>query len=434
MKKLIALLLAFVMVLGMVACTASEPANESANKPAQEDTNVPADDSGEVETEPVTLRVATFRYDDEEIFAEIIKMFNDQYPWITIEWETNADQDAYYQNLLADAADGKMPDVFDLHDKQMSAYYAEGLLMPQDDMAYLSSYANGALVTTSIDGVNYGFANACNLICVLYNKDVFNDLGLNVPTTFAEFQSVCEALKAAGYGGLVYPGGGTSSWMRNSMLVTCAGSEAARAVQEGQDDNTIDDVTSVAGVDVALNTIQALVENDLLYDAYEATTMDQAISMFAQEMCAMFINGTWLFGTKADQFPDVNTGIFNLPTLADNGKYYGEAAQVSCISASTKHEEAAKLWVEFLATPEISSYYCSNAKMISTIEGVGLDFEGGEDLSAALEQGVNLLMAPALENKELWEDSWKDMFNSVLYGEATAEEAIKTHNENLLLS
>jgi len=56
MKKLIALLLALVMVFGMVACGGA-PETKETEAPAANETEAPAAEGGEVEVTDVTLKV-----------------------------------------------------------------------------------------------------------------------------------------------------------------------------------------------------------------------------------------------------------------------------------------------------------------------------------------------------------------------------------------
>lgn len=423
MKKLLALLLALVMVFSMVACGAKdEPAPEAAPETAPE----AAPEAAEPVAEPVTIRVASYRSEDEAIYQEMIKMFNEQYPHITVELDLNPDQTSYYQNIQADLLEGSAADVFDMHSNVDYVTYAqEGILLPQDDMAYMANYQEGAKAISSVDGSNYGFINAYNMIAILYNKTIFEKEGLSEPANFDEFVALCKTLRDKGYGGVSYPGGAVSyNWLMNAILNISAGSDGFKDLIEGMDSGKYTDITTIPGVADGLKTAQAYRDNKIFYDASEATALDQCLSLFAQEMAPMMMMGTWTFGTRDTDFPGLDVGVFAIPTLANNGEHYGEAAQITVINAATENVEAAKLWVEFKASVEASSYYCSNAKMISTIEGVGLDFEGGDVLAEAAANGINLLPTYTRNNKDYWNSNWKELQNGLVYGDLNYDDAI----------
>lgn len=441
MKKVIALLLALAMMLSMVACASNgetvetTPPEESSDTDTSvvEETAGKPEEPAETEPDPVTIRVSTYRFEDEAIYGEMVKMFQEKYPWVTVEMEFNADQSSYDQNLAADIMDGKAADVFDMHTNEIFMSYArEGVLLPMDDMDFLTSYQDGAKAISSVDGSNYGFINSYNMISVLYNKAIFEEVGVSEPATFDEFVSICKTLRDAGYGGVAYPGGAVSYvWLINALLTISLGSDGYKDLIEGMDSGKYTDITGIPGVAEALQTAQAYRDNNILYDASEATALDQCMSLFAQGMAPMMINGTWVFGTKESDFPDIDAGVFALPTLLNSGEHYGEGGQVTVINAASANIEAAKLWVEFIASPEGSSYYCSNAKMISTIEGVGLEYEGGDVLSAAAANGINLLPTYTRNNKDYWNSAWKDLQNGLVYGDWNYEEAIADYTEFL---
>ena len=62
--------------------------------------------------------------------------------------------------------------------------------------------------------------------------------------------------------------------------------------------------------------------------------------------------------------------------------------------------------------------------MISTIEGVGLDFEGGDVLAEAAANGINLLPTYTRNNKDYWNSNWKELQNGLVYGDMNYDEAI----------
>ena len=422
MKRIISLALVLIMTLCAIACASGEGA------------------AGE----PVTIRVATYRAEDEAIYAELVKMFNAQHPEITVEMEFNADQASYEQNLQADIMNGTAPDVFDMHtDKTYVSYAQDGHLLPQDDMSYVASYQAGAKEISSVDGKNYGFINAYNMISVLYNKEIFAKENLSEPADFDAFLTLYKTLREKGYGGVSYPGGAVSyNWLCNALLTICLGGNGFKDLIEGMDSGKYTDITQLPGLPEALKSAQAYRDNGVFYDGAEATALDQCISLFAQEKAPMMMMGTWTFGTRDTDFPGLDVGVFALPMVFTNidtawhfgqynGKNYAGGAQVTTISAASENVDAAKLWVEFLASPEASSYYCSNAKMISTIEGVTLDFEGGEVLAAAAANGVEVLPTYTRNNKDLWNEDWKVLLNGLVFGDLDYDSAIQEYVDTL---
>ena len=152
-------------------------------------------------------------------------------------------------------------------------------------------------------------------------------------------------------------------------------------------------------------------DNDLFYTAWEGITYEAGMSLYAQEKTAVAYSGTYIFGEKDKYFPNIDTGFFAIPTYGNTGLSYAEGAQCACIFSGGKNLGAAKLWVEFLATPEISEYFCSNSKMLSTLNGVTPNYDEAEMIINSC-NGYAARQIVELKNDEYWQTG----YNSVLEG------------------
>lgn len=435
-KKMMALLLTIVMLVCLAACGGSEMGNKDGNGNFDPGTtpedgydwSAGADGSGG----EVTLRVATWRKNDLPYYEEIVRRFEETYDWITVELEINADSSSYSTNLQADIMSGTAPDVFDLHaGDKMVAYAQEGIIAPQTDFDYMNHYNEGAKKITTINGDNYGYMNAYNYFGFLYNKDIFEEEGVTVPKTPEEMIAVVNKLKAAGYGGAVMAGAtyGASA-ITNSTFLICLGTNGFAAMQNGLDDGSITDLAAVPGVSEAYETMQTYTENDIWYNAYAGISYEAGLSLFAQEKSAIVYCGSYMFGEKDNYCPDINMGFFPVPTYANNGMTYAEAAQTSLINAASQHLGAAKLWIEFLATAEISEYYCTNAKMLSTIDGVEPNFEEAEELLAS-SSGYAIRPVTEPENYEYWGSGFGQIAYAVIFEGKDWEDLVFLFNKKL---
>lgn len=410
MKKLIALLTAATMVFGTVACGNGGTSDENGGDEAGSklDWTKGATASGG----DVTLRVATWRTSDKPYYEEIIKRFEEKYDWIDVELEITGDSNSYYTNLQADIMSGTAPDVFDMHSNTTILSYVEaGSLAPQTDFDYMKNYNEVAKSITTLNGENYGYMNAYNYFGFLYNKAIFEKVGVTVPTTPEEFIDVMNKLKAAGYGGVAYPGKTVNDRIIEGTLLCSLGAEGYESFMKGIDDGSITDISEVDGVAKAFDTIQYYMDNDLFYTAWEGITYEAGMSLYAQEKTAVAYSGTYIFGEKEKYFPNIDTGFFAIPTYANSGLSYAEGAQCACINSAGNNLGAAKLWVEFLATPEISEYFCSNSRMLSTLNGVTPKFDEAEMIVNSC-TGYAARQIVEFEHDEYWQTG----YNSVLEG------------------
>ncbi|NMB23944.1 MAG: extracellular solute-binding protein [Firmicutes bacterium] len=94
--------------------------------------------------------------------------------------------------------------------------------------------------------------------------------------------------------------------------------------------------------------------------------------LFAQEMAAMFLAGSYELGTLAQMNPELEIGAFVIPpssahepktmTMYVDGSYG--------MNAATKHPEAALAFVQFLASKEYGTMFTETLQQISAVPGV----------------------------------------------------------------
>lgn len=178
MKKLLALVLALVMCMGLVTVSAS------ADSEKPEKITIFVD--GTVLTEPNGQAEFIARWEElSGIELEIIQ----------------PDHDAYYDVMQQQIASGEWPDVMILSSTYYAAYASEGVLWDMTDAWENSKTKNSGrfkgdsvIEGLKIDGRLYGFADAFGGGCVTYVKKAWLDkVGLTAPTTWEEYAAMCDA-------------------------------------------------------------------------------------------------------------------------------------------------------------------------------------------------------------------------------------------------
>ena len=185
MKKLIALVLAMVMVLALAACAPSTPDTPSTTAP--KDTN-PASTPDTTPVEPaaddVELKLWTYpvgNWGDQATVDALIADFNAVYPNIHVSVEyldyTNGD-DKVNTAIEGNAA----PDlVFEGPERLVANWGAKGLLVDLSDLmdseAAGKMYAATKSSCTSADGAMYEFPVCQTAHCMAINRDVFEAAG-----------------------------------------------------------------------------------------------------------------------------------------------------------------------------------------------------------------------------------------------------------------
>ena len=126
--------------------------------------------------------------------------FMEENPDIKIEVETRpqgADGDNVVKTRLAT---GEMDDLFQYNSGSlMQALSPDDTLVNLSDEAYVDKFDETFVESVSTDDGVYGVPMGQSMAgAVIYNKDIYAELGLEIPTTWDEFIANSEAIKAAG--------------------------------------------------------------------------------------------------------------------------------------------------------------------------------------------------------------------------------------------
>ncbi len=237
MKKLIALLLAAVMVFALAACgqqaaaPAAAPAAPAAEKPAEA---APAADAapaaaGEIVINFPSIWVGT---DSKAAYmAQLIDAFNAENAGaIKVVVEEQTDYQAYRDKIRTTITTGAAPDLCILDTTfDIKAYAESGKFMdltPYLDAGWGDSFVDGAFDAWAVDGKVSILPFESAVFPLIYNTKIFNEIGWDhFPATYDEFFQFCEDAKAKGYNAMGQMAGDNawSSMLWYSLIVEAIG-------------------------------------------------------------------------------------------------------------------------------------------------------------------------------------------------------------------
>ena len=178
-KRLVGLLLTGIMAMSLVVgCSGgSEGSGDSEGSGGEE----------------VTLRWMQFQVEYAEQVKNMAKAYEEEHPNVKIEVEVIGDD--YYDILKTKASSGDMPDVF------MTAGYNEintykEYITDLSDQDFVENIADGAKECVSLDGKVVGLPVQMSGNGIVYNKKIFKDNDLEIPTTVSELEEVCKVLES----------------------------------------------------------------------------------------------------------------------------------------------------------------------------------------------------------------------------------------------
>ncbi len=216
------------------------------------------------------------------------------------------------------------------------------------------------------DGI-YALPYVANAAGVLYNKDMFEEHGWEIPETWSEFTALCEQIESEGIQPLYL--GYKDTWTClapwNALAVGLTPSDTCAQVNQGNTTFT-DNYREVAEKTEAL--LQYAEPNPYAYGYNDACTA------FARGESAMYTIGNYAIPQIKSVNPDMNIDSFTFPANEaeeDNVLNSGIDLQF-CVMKETKNKEAVYEVLRFLYEDETINIYLDDQGGIACKEG---DFE-----------------------------------------------------------
>ena len=359
------------------------------------------------------LVIESWRNDDLPIWQQkIIPAFEAKHPDIKLKFQPTAPKE-YNSALNAKLDGGTAGDIITCRPFDASLQlFTRGKLENLSGMPELKNYPEFALAAWSTDDGKSTFCIPVASVIhgFMYNKDIFKELGLEVPKTEAEFYAVLDKIKENGsYVPLAM--GTVDQWEAATMGYNNIGptywkGEAGRkAIMDGTAKLT--DAPYVQPFEEIARW------KPYLGDGFEAQSYPDSQNLFTLGRAAIYPTGSWEispFGKDA-QF---ELGAFKPPVQNAGDKcYITDHVDLGIgINAASPNKEAAKAFVEWVGTKEFAELY-SNAlpgffslsKEPITLENpIAKEFVGWrEECEATIRLPYQILSrgTPNLEN-DLW--------------------------------
>ena len=327
----------------------------------------------------VTIRLVHYMGEQakRDALDAMLERFNAEYPNIHVDIETvtSSSYIASYKNYIAA---GEAPDLFFGKPQNMTEFIEGGYFKDITGEPYLANVNPLLVKECTVNGGVYGFPIDTQVKAVFYNKKMFEEYGLKVPTTKDEFIAVCDAFMDKGVYPLVQP----YNFIHGVFHMLDA-FFTSMAVETGNQNVWMD----------SQNGVKDLTGNPMVKEAFEffskmasykepgdnAVDQTQGIQNFAAGLRPMYINGGWLMGDVLAAAPDGEFGMFPMPWSNDpaQNKIWVGIDDCFIVSSSTEHpEEVAKLLSSF-ASDESSEIWLNTANLMSSNVNVPVDNANG---------------------------------------------------------
>lgn len=436
-KKLFAVLMSAVMVLGLAACggTSEEAGQSGVEEQAGQG-------AAQGEEEQITLRMAWWgsqtRHD---ITTQVIEMYEEEHPNINIEYEFYSFDD-YFTKLKTLVASDQVWDIFQL---------GGNFPMYMDKIYFLNEFIESGVVdvseipeaylqiTQDTDGNQIGLSNGLNTYGIAYDVDMFNEAGVPLPTenwTWDDYADAAMKIKEntghygssgftssefiAGCSTYIGQQGKVGEYAFFNLDLTGMGFEDP-SMLEGYIQMRADLINAGASPDAGAEMEISNIENDFLVTG-EAGMTWVAVNQFPTiyDICAA--EGRTL-------------GLAPLPRVTADGPSGAaiQSSQMLCVSQDSQHKEAAAAFISWFQ----NSVECNN--VLRGERGIPVNNQVREALKADLTDGQKIMydfvdlvgtfevpdkinvLSPDGQDQVV--DQYRNYIQQVVAGEITAKEA-----------
>ena len=299
-------------------------------------------------------------------WAEAIKVFEEEHPGVTIEFEEKSfEQIQQTAGMILSSDEG--PDIMEYNKGNATTglLSSQGLLTDitavADERGWTDMLSPSLATTAQYDesgvmgsGNWFGIPNYGEFVTVYYNKAMFEDAGLEVPTSLDEMVEVmdtfvAEGVTPLGMAGAEYPAGQLFYQLTLSQV----------------DRQWITDYQMFTGpVDWQGPELTFGAETFAEWVDAGYVASDSA-SLKAEDMGVAFINGTypmmvsgsWWYGRLVDEIDGFEWGVFNFPGNTFNA---GSSGNLWVVPTNSKAPELAYDFIDITMRPEIQAILGNN--------------------------------------------------------------------------
>ncbi|MEK9176004.1 MAG: sugar ABC transporter substrate-binding protein [Patescibacteria group bacterium] len=292
-------------------------------------------------------------WEDQNVMNSITSDFEKENPNIKIEY-SKEDPKNYREKLNARIENGTGPDIFRFHNTWYPMLSGVLLPLPKETIEkqeFADKYYKVAKEDLIKNGAIYGIPLEIDTLSLFVSTDLFDSASkeqgtvINVPTTWQEFiDSSAKLTKRDENEKIIIAGAGLGVF---ENVLHAPDIISLLFVQNGVDMKDITKSGTKILDALIFYTNFSLVENNV-WDS----TLDNSLQAFAGGKLAMFFGYSWdYFAIKALN-PNLNFKVVPVPQLLSTEKVNIASYWAEGVSAKTKHQKEALLFMKFLAKPE----------------------------------------------------------------------------------
>ena len=343
--------------------------------------------------------------------------------------------DQYFNVLKTKLNAGEAADIFGGQTGQSDLklqYDVEKNAVPLTDEEWASRMDPAAIEMSSLDGVLYGAEIwdiiASNYFVMVYNMEIFDELGVSAPTNFDEFLAACTTISEAGITPVFEP---VSDGWHHVLWFPMVGG-AFEAAEPGLAAALNANETTFSG-NANMTTAMAQIN-----EAYQAGCFgDNALSEMYSDTSGALASGEYAMtvaplsipAAVATDYPDVDPSIFGffpIPTFDNQLQPVHPAGPAKFIFSGSENIDEAKQFLAYLMEPENLQYLLDNEPQFVSLPFEGIEAKWDENQQAffdTYEAGGIVYQDIVNYLNPQWMDIGKDM-TDMFVGGMSAEDVM----------
>lgn len=391
-----------------------------------------SDSSGEGSGDKTTISFMHWRNEDKAVFDEIIAEFEEANPDIAVEMNIYP-SDQYQATAQRMLQEGSTGDVFtSFPGAQFESLQKAGIFADLTEEEFVSKFDENLISVGQKDGKQMALPYQLVFNIPVYNKGMFEELGLEVPKSWTEFQEMADTLLENGITPIAFPGAdiGPNQFMNSMMMNNALDEDVFAKLQSGEESLTNEWWVKT------LEDFQLLEQKGYIQENALGTNADSAMAMVANEEAAMIATGSYHMASIMGLNPDLQLDLLAPITVEESEAVYegiNTATFMLAVNSKSEKQEQAKKFIDFLSEPEIASKYANGTGQHLTVTDVNYESEELKNTAYWIDEKKTRFQPRFLITNAQIEDAVLSSIENVLGGEdpmAAAEAAQKIVDEN----
>ncbi|MGQ7847415.1 ABC transporter substrate-binding protein [Granulosicoccus sp. 3-233] len=372
-----------------------------------------------------TLRVTVAEYSSKTgpYFEEAANAFEQANPDTTVQIEV-VPWDVLLQKLTTDISGNANADLSIIGTRWLLDFVQEGLAAPLDshmDEAFKERFFDVFLSPSIMDGQTYGLPVAASARAMYYNKDLFEQAGIeSVPQTWEELGAAARKISAlgddiAGFG------------LQGKEIETDVYFYYAFWAYGGQliDDDGTSGLDSEAAY-LAAETYKSLIDANATQPGVTSYSREDVQNLFKQGKVGMMITAPFLSTQLRDEAPDLQYGVAAIPAGPDGDRgTYGVTDSIIMFENSEVKDTAWK-FLDMLFTTEWREKFTAGEGFLPVNQEVAATpaFADNADLKEFTALLPDARFAPVISGWEEIAAKTSDAVQRIYLGEADIRQSL----------